>query len=238
MTSHAQSIFRALFEDDALPTADCRACQDQLSAYIDAELAGHDAAGAFPIIHAHLAGCATCQLARDELSVLLTLEQSGEFATPPLTATFDFSHLPGRPAVAASKSQPTGQPWSLDALGRLIIEFSAELLRGLQGPPLQASYLKGNASQSLTYALTGAVDDLDVRISAEPARNDPDRYDVEVEVEIPSRGGWPNLAGSVVALFVETEKFDRQETDAFGKTLFEGVPADTLPGMTIVIEVE
>ena len=190
----------------------------------------------FRPVHAHLAGCATCQLARDELRALLALEQSGELAAPPLAATFDFSYLPATTAAAASEPQPAGQPWRLDALGRLIIQFSAELLRGLQMPSLQPSYLKSGAPQPLTYALTGAVDDLDVRVNAEPARNDPARYEVEVEVEIPSRGGWPNLAGSVVALFVEDEEVDRQETDAFGKALFEDVPADALATIAIVVE--
>lgn len=236
MKSPSLSILQALFEDDAFPTVDCRACQDQLSAYVDAELAGDDAAAAFPTVQTHLAGCATCQLARDELKTLLAQEQSGELAPPPLAATFDFSYLTTAPVAPPAKSQPAGQPWRLDALGRLVIQFTADLLRGMQGPTLQPSYLKGDAPPPLSYVLTGAVDDLDVRINAEPARNDPGRYDVEVEVEIPSRGGWPNLAGSVVALVVENEEVDRQETDAFGKTLFEDLPADALPGLAVVIE--
>ncbi|MCB0249705.1 MAG: hypothetical protein KDI07_14120 [Anaerolineae bacterium] len=236
MTSHTQSILRALFEDDVFPTADCRACQNQLSAYVDTALAGNDAAAAFPTTHAHLDGCATCQEARDELRALLALEQSGELAAPPLAASFDFSYLPARPPAAASEPKPAGQPWRLDALGRLVIQFTADLLRAMQGPALQPSYLKSDAPQPLIYALTGTVDDLDVRINAEPARRNPDRYDVEVDVDIPSRGGWPNLAGSVVVLLVQSEEFDRQETDAFGKALFENVPADALPGVAIVVE--
>lgn len=236
MTSPTQSILRALFEDETFPTPDCRGCQDQLSAYVEADLAGNDAAAAFPTVHAHLAGCATCQRAHAELRTLLALEQSGRLVEPPVAATFDFRYLPRQAVTPQSEAQPSSQPWRLDALGRLIIKFSAELLRGLQGPALQPSYLKSDAPQPLTYTLTGAVDDLDLRINAEPARGDPDRYDVEVEVDVPSRGGWPNLAGSVVALYVKDEEVDRQETDAFGKALFENVPADALAGVAIMVE--
>ena len=236
MNFHARSILQSLLDETAFPTADCRACQDLLSAYVDAELNGSDAASAFPTVHEHLAGCTTCGPIYAELKALLALEQSEELVMPPVAATFDFSYLPQPATMPESEPQPSGQPWRLDALGRLIIQFSADLLRTLQGPALQPSYLKGDASRPLTYALTGALDDLDVRINAEPARNDPSGYDVEVEVDLPSRGGWPNLAGSVVTLFVDEGEFDRQETDAFGKTLFEGVPADALPGVAIVVE--
>lgn len=236
MNFHARSILQSLLDETAFPTADCRACQDLLSAYVDAELNGSDAASAFPTVHEHLAGCTTCGPIYAELKALLALEQSEELVMPPVAATFDFSYLPQPATMPESEPQPSGQPWRLDALGRLIIQFSADLLRSLQGPSLQPGYLKGDASQPLTYALTGTVADLDVRISAEPARRNPDRYDVEVDVDIPSRGGWPNLAGSVVVLLVQSEEFDRQETDAFGKALFENVPADALPGVAIVVE--
>lgn len=236
MTFHARSILQSLLEEAAFPTADCRACQDMLSAYVDAELSGNDVASAFPAVHQHLAGCTTCGPIHGELKALLALEQSEEFDVPPVAPTFDFGYLSQSATTPDSQPQPASQTWRLDALGRLIIQFSADLLRSLQGPTLQPSYLKGDASQPLTYALIGAVDDLDVRISAEPVRNNPDRYDVEVEVDIPSRGGWPNLAGSVVALLVQSQEFDRQETDAFGKALFEDVPADALAGVAIVVE--
>ena len=88
----------------------------------------------------------------------------------------------------------------MDALGRLVIQFSADLLRALQPPTLQPGYLKGNAPSSLSYALTDQIDDLNVRIHVEASRRDPQAATVEVEVDIPSRGGWPNLAGSAVIL--------------------------------------
>ena len=130
------------------------------------------------------------------------------------------------------------QPWRLDTLGRLVIQFSVDLLRSLQPPALQLSYLKGDAPASLSYALTDQIDDLIVRISVEPSRRDPQRTSVEVEVDIPSRGGWPNLAGSAVTLRRGAEQLlEEQETDAFGKASFEDVSAEELPLLVFEIAV-
>ena len=57
-----------------------------------------------------------------------------------------------------------------------------------------------------------------------------------VDVNIPSRGGWPELAGSRVTLRRNDIKLATQETDAFGKAVFEGIAIAELP--TFVIEVE
>ena len=236
MTSQIESILRVLFdEDEALPFPDCAPCQDQLTAYIDAQLAGADAAAAFPDVSAHLAGCATCSRVHDELAALLALEQSDQLAAPPVPAAFDFSYLPTPAVQQDPTARPAVRPWRVDAVGRLIVQFSAELLRSLQGPALQPSYLKSDMPRALTWEIEGEVDDLTVRVNAEASRRDPQAVDVEVEVEVPSRGGWPNLAGSIVALSVEENEFGQEETDAFGKALFEGVPADVLPGLMITV---
>ena len=236
MTSQTQSILQALFDEEPLPTPDCGPCQDLLPAYVDATLAGGDAAATFPDVSVHLAGCTTCSAVYDELAALLALEQSGKLAAPPVAAAFDFSYLPAPSPQPATAAQPSARPWRVDALGRLIIQFSEELLRSLQGPALQPSYLKGDAPQPLTIAIDDEVDDLAVHISAEPTRRNVQLVDVEVDVDIPSRGGWPNLAGSVITLSIEDAEFDRQETDAFGKALFEGVPREDIPAVTVVVD--
>ena len=91
---------------------------------------------------------------------------------------------------------------------------------------------------ALNYALTGQLDDLNVRINVEPSRRDPQRTTVEVEVDIPSRGGWPNLAGNVVTLGRGAEQLlEEQETDAFGRALFEDVSVEDLPLLVFEIAV-
>ena len=89
--------------------------------------------------------------------------------------------------------------------------------------------MKGDAPAALTYQLAGQIDDLDVRISAEAQRRDPQLLTLEVAVDIPSRGGWPHLAGSVVTLRRGADLIDEQETDAFGKAVFDNVPTADLP---------
>lgn len=227
MTTQIHSILRALLEEDTPASPDCAWCASQLAAFVDVELTSNDAKARFPAVAAHLDQCLACQQAYQELLTLLALEQAGDFVAPPVAPSFDFGYLPRRPAPRPT--QPPGRPWRLDDLGRLVIQFTAELLAGLQGPLLQPAFLKGDAPVALTYELTGQIDDLDVRINAEPQRRNPQRLTVEVAVDIHSRGGWPHLAGSVVTLRRGADLIDEQETDAFGKVVFDNVPAADLP---------
>ena len=227
MASHVETILKALFEDEGFPTPDCAPCQEQLAVYVDAELAGQPAGARFPAVAAHLGQCAACQQAYQELKALLTLEQTGEMAAPPVVPSFDFGYMPRRPARPAT--QPAGRHWRWDELGRLVIQWTADLLASLQGPALQPALLKSGAPAGVRYELVDAVDDLAVRIEAEPLRGDPHRMAVEVEVDIPSRDGWPHLAGTIVTLRRGDVVLDQQETDAFGKAMFEDVPFEDLP---------
>lgn len=230
MASQVQSILQALFDED-LSAPDCAPCQEQLAAYVDAHLAGQPAGTRFPAVAAHLDRCADCQQAYQELMALLTLERSGKLAPPPVAPSFDFSYLPPRPAA-----QPAARPWRLDGLGRLVIQWTAELLASLSGPALQPAMLKSAAPAGLRYELAGAVDDLAVRIEAEPQRGDPQRWTVEVAVDIPSRGGWPHLAGNLVTLRRGDATLDQQETDPYGKALFDDLPASALPQLSFTVE--
>jgi len=234
MASQVQSILQALFDDEDLSAPDCAPCQEQLAAYVDAHLAGQPAGTRFPAVAAHLDHCADCQQTYQELMALLALERSGKLAPPPVAPSFDFSYLPPRPAAPAA--QPAARPWRLDGLGRLVIQWTAELLASLSGPALQPAMLKSAAPAGLRYELADAVDDLAVRIEAEPQRGDPQRWTVEVAVDIPSRGGWPHLAGSLVTLRRGDATLDQQETDPYGKALFDDLPASTLPQLSFTVE--
>jgi hypothetical protein len=160
-----------------------------------------------------------------------------------MPGAFDFGYLQigpffGERSNLSPANPPASQPWRLDTLGRLVIQFSTDLLRSLQPPLLQPSYLKGDAPAALNYTLTDQLDDLNVRINVEPSRRDPQQTSVEVEVDIPSRGGWPNLAGNTVTLRRGAEQLpEEQETDAFGKALFEDVSVEELPLLVFEIAV-
>jgi hypothetical protein len=257
--STIQAILAAVFDDAPLAEA-CQVCQANLAAYVEAEFDDKPAAALFSAVAEHLTTCDDCRQEAAELRWLLTMERQGLFEQPPAAGEFDFGYLQTGPFSEERSSRlaqigpffgersnldptevpqapmPARQPWRLDAVGRLIIQFSADLLRSLQPPAFQPSYLKGAVPASLTYALVAEVKDLDVRIRVEPARRDPQRATVEVEVDIPSRGGWPNLAGSAVTLRRGAEDvLDRQQTDAFGKVVFEDVATEDVP--TLVFEI-
>jgi hypothetical protein len=69
-------------------------------------------------------------------------------------------------------------------------------------------------------------------------RQDASFVTVTVEADVPSRDGWPNLAGTRVRLLRRGEEFDAQETDAFGRAVFERVPAEALAELVIEIWTE
>ena len=234
MTTQVHAILQALFAEDTPASADCAWCAYQLAAFVDVELTSNDAQVRFPAVAAHLDQCLSCQQAYQELLALLALEHAGELVAPPVAPTFDFAYLPQRPAPRPA--QPSARPWRLDDLGRLVIQFTAELLAGLQGPALQPAFLKSDTPAALTYELTDAADDLHVRIEAESQRRNPQQMTIEVAVDIPSRGGWPHLAGSIVTLQRGDELLDQQETDSFGKVVFEDVSATDLPQLSFTVE--
>ena len=233
--SKTRAILAAVF-DEAPLAEPCQACQAGLAAYVDAELAGQPAAGLFPAVSEHLTTCAACRLELAELRSLLELERQGRLEQPPVPGEFDFGYLQIGP-FAEERSNRSGG-WRMNALGRLVIQFSADLLSALQPPTLQPGYLKGSAPSSLSYDLTDQIEDLNVRIHVEASRRDPQTATLEVEVDIPSHGGWPNLAGSAVILRRgPDELIDEQETDAFGKVTFEDVRVEDLPLLVFEIAV-
>ncbi|MFQ5872673.1 MAG: hypothetical protein ACE5JL_02580 [Dehalococcoidia bacterium] len=137
-------------------------------------------------------------------------------------------------------SQSGRIPWHLDELGRLIIEFSAELVRALQPPANQIAYAAVKKSDRPSrvlcqLSLKEVNEDLEVSITAEEMRDDPTLCIVTVEVDIPSRGGWPNLAGSEVALKRGEQELETQLTDVFGEAVFEGIGIDDLAHLVFEI---
>lgn len=230
--SGMKAILETVF-DEATATSACPDCQADLAAFVEAELAGQPASSLYPAVAGHLATCADCAAERRDLASLLELDRQGRFEQPPRPAAFDFGYLPPRPVAAPA--QPAVRPWRLEGLGRLVIQLSADLLRSLQGPGLQPAMLKGGPPAVFELELAEGLEDLRVNIRAEPQPRQPERVDLAVSVDIPSRGGWPNLAGSTVMLRRGDDVLDEQETDAFGKVVFEDVAVDDLPALAFEI---
>src|SRR5262245_18398289 len=102
-------------------------------------------------------------------------------------------------------------------MGRLLIELSDALVRASRPPALATSLKSGEqTAEMFRLRVPDAVPDLEVTIAAEYARGDSTHCALSVEVVAPSRGGWPNLAGSEVVLKRRNEVLATQVTDAFG----------------------
>jgi hypothetical protein len=84
-------------------------------------------------------------------------------------------------------------------------------------------------------ALQEGIEDLEVTVTATVKRSDPNHCTVTIEVNIPSRGGWPNLANTEVVLKRDDSIVATHITDAFGKTVFEKVATDELAKLSFEI---
>lgn len=56
----------------------CSECFDQVSYFVDVELAGEDAAGRLPLLRQHLGQCAACREEYETLRDLRKLENQGQ----------------------------------------------------------------------------------------------------------------------------------------------------------------
>lgn len=214
---------------DLMPTD---ASYDLLYAYIDAEINGEDVSASYPQLHAALQRGGSLKEEYDILRDLLFAEHNEELAQPPFPALFDFSYLP-----QPSSTQST-QSWRLAELGKVVVQFSNELLASLQPPMPLPAVKSGDEDGGRTrfqYVLQGEVEDIDVEIVARTSRMDPDSCNVSVFIDIPSRQGWPNLAGSQVVMRRSDDSIDTQTTDAFGKVLFTNVHESDLPHLIFEI---
>ena len=212
----------------------CQECLDALGAYVEDKVAGEDVVQLYPRVAGHLQGCSSCREQYEMLYEIMRQEEAGIFGEPPSYITFEewfrLQHQEQSPRVKLPR--PTRIPWRLDELGRLIIEFSAEWLRVLQPPAYQPAYATVKSAKSsrtlCQLSLKEAGEDLEVEITAEEMRDDPTLCTVFVDVNVPSRGGWPNLADTEVTLKRGERELGTQVTDVFGKAVFEEIGTDDL----------
>ena len=184
------------------------------------------------LAEAHLAACPLCRQASERL-IAAILELS---AIEELEATWEMAR-PERDTQEASAATPS-RPFRWDALGRLIIQFSSELLQSLQPPPLSLSYgvkSKGERRGLYEYLVKQDDEDLEVTVTVEEDPEDPAQCTVTVSVQIPSLGGWPNLADTQVTLKQDGEAIATAKTDAFGDAVFPEVAKAHLPHLTFEI---
>jgi len=208
----------------------CSACEAQLAEYVDAQIMGIEPAEDFAQIELHLQVCPHCARAYRELMALVTSAYTERVPHPARKPRFDLSFLPTKPA----------EFFRWDELGRLIIEFSAELVRALQPPAYQPAHAmvkspKSSRTLCQLFLKKEVGEDLEVTITAEEMRDDPALCTAFVEVNIPSRGGWPNLANTEVTLKRGEVELETQLTDAYGEAIFEGINTDDLAHLVFEI---
>jgi hypothetical protein len=231
-------LFRALNsdEEDGLT---CGECEDLLPDYIQAEREGVADPARWQRVAYHLETCPHCAALYTELSDLITFGYGERGVEPPTYRDPDLSFLRRE---ESRPSQPLEIPWRWDDLGRLIIEFSTELVRAFQPPAYQPAYartgLKSDRSSRVLcrIALKETVDDLEVIITAEETEENPAQCIVTVEVDIPSLGGWPNLADAEVTIKRDEKKLATQLTDASNRAVFKGVATDDLARLVFEIK--
>jgi hypothetical protein len=211
-------LVRALNTPDE-DTLTCEECEELLPEYYQADIEGHTAGARWRPVARHLATCAHCSVAYATLIDLSTLA-FGEHDVP-LSDPLDLSFLSKEKKTKLSQPEPL---WWLDEWGHLIIQFSAELIRAWQPPTFAAGLKKSETSPpTLGQFSMQTKEDFEVTITAERKRNDPTHCTMTVQVNIPSRGGWPNLAGTEVSLKRDQEILAMQITDAYGEAIFEKV---------------
>ncbi len=205
----------------------CGECEERLPEYLTALDEGQGDETRWQPIAFHIKICPHCTNVFQELAELMELALEVDDTPTAAYPTPDLSFL-SKSNIAPTET-PQITPW-LDEMGRLMIQFSAELLQSLQPPPLAPTGLKkqANAQVLLKYDWQTDEGDIEVAITAEAVSDDPDHCTVLVVVNIPNRGGWPNLADTAVALKRNDTILEAGSTDAFGHIIFEGVAIQDL----------
>lgn len=198
----------------------------QLHEYVAETLAGGSPEARYPLVAAHLAGCAACRADLDELLSLTRATYDGLDERPTTYPAPDLSGLrPARPA-----RPDTRQLWSLDALGRWLLELTGDLLA--LGRPSSLAGLP--RADDLLYDLrvpppSAGGPELRVEVFSEPA----DSLCLRASVDAPERDPL-DMGGVEVALLAGGREW-RALTDAVGTASIRGIPRRDLEGAIIVV---
>jgi hypothetical protein len=207
-----------------------------LVVYLEAELAGQDAARLYPQTAQALTSSAAWRQEYAALKDFLTWEVHTPFVQPPRPPCFDFSYLPMVESATAVVTEPS---WYWAPLGYLVVDLSNAVQRLLQPPQQQPAYSFIRAGQgeenAIHFALENQLADLNLRLTIEREPATSDGCQVIVEAEIPSRGGWPNLADTIVNLKQADTVVQSRLTDDFGKAVFPAVALIQMAGLKVEV---
>ena len=218
---------------EAVDNITCQACEERLPEFVLAESEGVEAVHSWLTVTLHLKTCPHCAAEYEALRELVALSTDDVSSAPVRYPAPDLSFLKQR---GISLPQVSGGFWYLNELGRLVINFSTELLAALELRPLALQGLKSGESRLLyEFTVSEAFEDCDVRVAAEADRLDPALCTMIVTVTNPDRE-WPQLGGSQVTLHRRDEASVTQETDPYGEAVFHQIAASALPHLIIEVK--
>jgi hypothetical protein len=202
--------------------------RERLAEYATGIMLGRDVRHEYQAVAEHLDSCLICQA---ELLQLLRLGGAlyrGEVEPAPLSPTFQLDFLSSAHPPATEK-QP---PWWRDGLGRLIVQFSPELLATIGlAQPLMATRGAG----TLRY---------------QPQADPPKSFYLTIDI-LKSRSGQGHVDLQIQVDFAERSPLEQDNTlvqanagghtwrgltDASGLVALEQIPRILLPNLRLVIE--
>ena len=184
-------------------------------------------------VKAHLGDCPHCQAEFSRLIEFLAVET---VVSAPTSA---------EAGAGAGWKRGDGFEWQhLKEAGQVIIRLIGEALntatlnlpQGLQPAADRPAFGRLRGSQPLfEVALREEIDDFEAVIIVDTSRKDPTHCAITVEVNILSRGGWPNLANTEVKLKQNEVVLATQVTNAYGRTVFSNITTDELTKLNFEI---
>lgn len=120
MDAQFKRVIESILTAESEP-ATCKQYRLDISAYIEAELAGEHPEAQYSELAQHLETCPDCYEDYMDLRRLLTLEQEGQLEEPPRPGQFDFSFLEEAPA------QPSLWETTEENVRRLATDVTAQL---------------------------------------------------------------------------------------------------------------
>lgn len=240
LSSTPRMLQELLADPSVTQLSDEQITLEDLLVYVETEVEGQDASRLHPQVQAALDNSPAWRQEYTEIKEFLCLEESDNWRGPTRAPRFDFSYLPALDAEGTQSPATTYEPsWYWKKVRHLVIEFSAELLESLRAPQPQLAYTFERSNQApagrYQFALANTDEGLTIRLNVQCDHQTSDRYQMVVETEIPSRGGWPHLANTTVNLKQADTVVQTRLTDAFGKAVFEAIAATDLAQMQVEI---
>ncbi|MCX6032109.1 MAG: zf-HC2 domain-containing protein [Chloroflexi bacterium] len=232
---------------------DCATCQAHITEYVDLELSGTEADAELSSVAFHIETCPACETAyyqefraqglRKSVSELQRVghrEWTARSLDRILRPAPSVRPEPARDWIEQGVAQ--GRAW-LEPLTERWREVQVYLGRLLTGPDLQPAYalsgLMGEGapaglpvSQSGHFAPEQAPFELTLVVTPEPATIGEKRCRLEVVVTL--RDALGDYSGMAVTL-LWGDQARTGTTDSLGKLVFENLPSDDLPIMSLIV---